>query len=52
VEKLKQFAFDICTVGQDEGHSKTVSVRSIKQNCFYAYLKLQLLSINCWCFDN
>jgi len=29
VEKLKQFAFDVCTVGRDEGHSTHARKQSI-----------------------
>jgi len=34
VEKLKQFAFDVCTVGRDEGHSTHATRReAVYQQC-------------------
>jgi len=34
VEKLKQFAFDVCTVGQDEGHSThATGQEAVYQQC-------------------
>ena len=34
VEKLKQFAFDVCTVGRDEGHSTHTTRReAVCQQC-------------------
>ena len=34
VEKLKQFAFDVCTVGRDEGHSMHATHReAVCQQC-------------------
>jgi len=34
VEKLKQFAFDVCTVGRDEGHSTHATRReAVCQQC-------------------
>jgi len=34
VEKFKQFAFDVCTVGRDEGHSTHATCReAVYQQC-------------------
>jgi len=52
VEKLNQFAFDVCTVGRDEGHSTHAtrweavqSARTSSHVVLYCHLGHQYLSL-------
>jgi len=46
VEKLKQFVFDVCTVGRDEGHSMHATHReAVYQQCNQPGCQAMSLSI-------
>ena len=53
VEKLKQFAFDVCTVGRDEGHSTHARKQSINsaisqdvKPCHFLLLLIDVCSVS------